>query len=111
MRKEIHSGIGFGFAFMLLTMYVIFKVTSKMDFIPYQYREFLILPIILASGLIFVIGVIIYNKILKIITGQLLTDAESDVEKEYITFKVQRYGVKIDMIIFLAAAAVYIYFN
>lgn len=111
MRKGIHSGIGFGFAFMLMNMYVIFKVTSKMDFIPYRYREFLILPIIIAGGLIFVIGVIIYNKILKIITGKLLTDAESDVEKEYINFKVQRYGIRIDMIIFLAAAAVYFYFN
>lgn len=111
MRKIIHSGIGFGTAFMMLSMYVIFKAIYKINIIPCRYREFLILPIVLIGGLLFIIGVLIYNKILKIITDKLSNDLHPDLENKYISCKVQSYGNKADLIIFIVAVSVYAYFN
>lgn len=107
MKKKFYVGIGFGLAFALMIMYVLFKTIGQSDLVPYQYREFLVLPIILAGGLLLVVGVLIYNTLIKIITAKISQHASSDAEQEYIAFMVQKYGFIVDIIIFIIASTIY----
>ncbi|MGN0624431.1 MAG: hypothetical protein ACI4JA_10875 [Oscillospiraceae bacterium] len=106
MKNKLYFGIGFGFAFSLSCMYVVFK-TGILNLMPLRIREYLIIPIILIGGVFFVVGVLIYNKLFHEIESMVLRRAESENHAELIHMKALRLGFRLDKAIGIISMIIY----